>query len=114
MGAEAIFKMAFEDGFFHGDPHPGNLILTPQGELALLDFGMVGFMSRGDIEALSRLFIAVIQRDAAAPLRGLEALGVRYASGVSGELVQETSGVSHTSTRDSRWGRSRSGRRSPS
>jgi ubiquinone biosynthesis protein len=39
LGAEAIFKMAFEDGFFHGDPHPGNLILTPQGELALLDFG---------------------------------------------------------------------------
>jgi ubiquinone biosynthesis protein len=89
MGAEAIFKMAFEDGFFHGDPHPGNLILTPRGELALLDFGMVGFMSRGDIEALSRLFIAVIARDAAAALRGLEALGVRYASEVRGELVQE-------------------------
>ena len=53
MGADAIFKMAFEDGFFHGDPHPGNLILTPQGDLALLDFGMVGYMSRGDIEALS-------------------------------------------------------------
>ncbi|CAN5214487.1 AarF/ABC1/UbiB kinase family protein [soil metagenome] len=89
MGAEAIFKMAFEDGFFHGDPHPGNLILTPKGELALLDFGMVGFMSRGDIEALSRLFIAVIQRDAAAALRGLEGLGVRYATEVRGELVQE-------------------------
>ncbi len=89
MGAEAIFKMAFEDGFFHGDPHPGNLILTPRGELALLDFGMVGFMSRGDIEALSRLFIAVIQRDAAAVLRGLEGLGVRYAPEVRGPLVQE-------------------------
>ena len=89
LGAEAIFKMAFEDGFFHGDPHPGNLILTPKGELALLDFGMVGFMSRGDIEALSRLFIAVIQRDAAAALRGLEGLGVRYATEVRGELVQE-------------------------
>jgi len=89
MGAEAIFKMAFEDGFFHGDPHPGNLILTPQGELALLDFGMVGFMSRGDVEALSRLFIAVIQRDAAAVLRGLEGLGVRYAPEVRGPLVQE-------------------------
>ena len=89
MGAEAIFKMAFEDGFFHGDPHPGNLILTPQGELALLDFGMVGFMSRGDIEALSRLFIAVIQRDAAAVLRGLVGLGVRYAPEVRGSLVQE-------------------------
>jgi len=89
MGAEAIFKMAFEDGFFHGDPHPGNLILTPEGDLALLDFGMVGYMSRGDIEALSRLFIAVIQRDAAAALRGLEGLGVRYAPEVRGELAQD-------------------------
>src|SRR5918998_508556 len=62
---------------------------TPAGELALLDFGMVGFMSHGDIEALSRLFIAVIQRDAAAALRGLEGLGVRYASEVRGNLVQE-------------------------
>jgi ubiquinone biosynthesis protein len=89
MGAEAIFKMAFEDGFFHGDPHPGNLILTPSGDLALLDFGMVGYMSRGDIEALSRLFIAVIQRDSAAALRGLEGLGVRYESEVRGELAQD-------------------------
>ncbi|HLM77663.1 MAG TPA: AarF/UbiB family protein [Rubrobacteraceae bacterium] len=89
MGAEAIFKMAFEDGFFHGDPHPGNLVLTPKGDLALLDFGMVGFLSHGDKEALSRLFIAVIGHDAAAALRGLEGLGVRYASEVRGNLVQE-------------------------
>jgi ubiquinone biosynthesis protein len=89
MGADAIFKMAFEDGFFHGDPHPGNLILTPQGNLALLDFGMVGYMSRGDIEALSRLFIAVVQRDGAAALRGLEALGVRYSTDVRGDLERD-------------------------
>ena len=89
MGAGAIFKMAFEDGFFHGDPPPGNLILTPQGDLALLDFGMVGYMSRGDIEALSRLFIAVVQRDAAAALRGLESLGVRYSPEVRGDLVRD-------------------------
>ena len=89
MGADAIFKMAFEDGFFHGDPHPGNLVLAPAGDLALLDFGMVGFMSRGDIEALSRLFIAVIGQDAAAVLRGLEALGVRFPAEVRGPLVQE-------------------------
>jgi ubiquinone biosynthesis protein len=89
MGADAIFKMAFEDGFFHGDPHPGNLILTPQGELALLDFGMVGYMSRGDIEALSRLFIAVVQRDAAAALRGLESLGVRFAPEMRGDLERD-------------------------
>ena len=89
MGAEAVFKMAFEDGFFHGDPHPSNLLLTPEGDLALLDFGMVGYMSRGDIDALSRLFIAVIQRDASAAVRGLEALGVRYATEVRGDLVRD-------------------------
>lgn len=89
MGADAIFRMAFRDGFFHGDPHPGNLILTPEGNLALLDFGMVGYMSRGDIEALSRLFIAVIQRDAAAALRSLEGLGVRYDTEVRPDLIQD-------------------------
>jgi ubiquinone biosynthesis protein len=89
MGADAIFRMAFEDGFFHGDPHPGNLLLTPDGDLALLDFGMVGYLSRGDIEALSRLFIAVVQRDAAAALRGLESLGVRYATEVRSDLARD-------------------------
>lgn len=89
MGAEAIFKMAFEDGFFHGDPHPANLVLTPEGNLALLDFGMVGYMSRGEMEALSGLFIAVIQRDAAAVVRGLERLGVTYSTDVREELVGE-------------------------
>ena len=89
MGADAIFRMAFEDGFFHGDPHPSNLLLTPSGDLALLDFGMVGYMSQGDIEALSKLFIAVIQRDASAALRGLERLGVGYATEIRGDLVRD-------------------------
>jgi len=92
MGADAIFKMAFDDGFFHGDPHPGNLILTPEKNLALLDFGMVGYLSRGDVEALSRLFLAVIRRDADWALRGLEALGVRYAPEVRPALVQDLRG----------------------
>jgi len=89
MGADAIFKMAFEDGFFHGDPHPSNLLLTLGGDLALLDFGMVGYMSQGDIEALSGLFIAVIQRDAPAALRSLERLGVRYATEIRGDLIRD-------------------------
>jgi ubiquinone biosynthesis protein len=89
MGADAIFRMAFENGFFHGDPHPSNLLLTPSGDLALLDFGMVGYMSQGDIEALSRLFIAVIQRDASAALRGLERLGVGYATEIRDDLVRD-------------------------
>jgi ubiquinone biosynthesis protein len=89
MGADAIFKMAFEDGFFHGDPHAGNLILTPEGNLALLDFGMVDYISHGDIDALGRLFISVIQQDAEATLRGLEDLGIRYSAHVRVALVQD-------------------------
>jgi len=42
MGAEAMFKMAFEDGFSHDDSHPANLVLTPQGELALFDNSLLG------------------------------------------------------------------------
>lgn len=89
MGADAIFRMAFEDGFFHGDPHAGNLILTPEGNLALLDFGMVDYMSAGDIDALGGLFISVIRQDAEATLRGLEELGIRYSPHARTELVQD-------------------------
>ena len=41
-GADTVLKMIFEDGFFHADPHPGNLFVTPDGSIALIDFGMVG------------------------------------------------------------------------
>jgi ubiquinone biosynthesis protein len=40
-GFQAYLKMIFEDGFFHGDPHPGNLFVTKEGE-SLSDFGIVG------------------------------------------------------------------------
>ncbi len=41
-GARLMLGMIFEDGFFHADPHPGNLFVQPDGSLALIDFGMVG------------------------------------------------------------------------
>ena len=44
-GADAVLKMVFVDGCFHADPHPGNVILVPDGRTGLVDFGMVGFLS---------------------------------------------------------------------
>jgi ubiquinone biosynthesis protein len=44
-GAEAILKMILIDGFFHADPHPGNVIYLPGNRLAMIDFGMVGRLS---------------------------------------------------------------------
>ncbi len=43
-GFNAYMKQIFEDGFFHGDPHPGNLVVTREGTLFFLDFGIVGII----------------------------------------------------------------------
>src|SRR6516225_9917537 len=51
-GADAVLKMILVDGFFHADPHPGNVMFLPGNRLALIDFGMVGRLSparRGQI-----------------------------------------------------------------
>jgi ubiquinone biosynthesis protein len=44
-GADAVLKMILVDGFFHADPHPGNVLYLPGNRLALIDFGMVGRLS---------------------------------------------------------------------
>lgn len=61
--AQAAAKMIFEDGFFHADPHPGNLFVEPDGRIGLIDFGMVGEVDEALREALSRLLIALAGRD---------------------------------------------------
>ena len=44
-GADAVLKMILIDGFFHADPHPGNVLYLPGNRIALIDFGMVGRLS---------------------------------------------------------------------
>jgi ubiquinone biosynthesis protein len=44
-GVDAYFKMIFEDGFFHADPHPGNIFVLSNGKIGLMDFGIVGWLS---------------------------------------------------------------------
>jgi ubiquinone biosynthesis protein len=48
-------KSAFEDGFFHADPHPGNIFVMPGNIICLLDFGMMGSLSLRDREGLAKL-----------------------------------------------------------
>lgn len=71
---DAICKMVFEDGFFHADPHPGNLFVEPDGRIALIDFGMVGNLSEEFRDHLIILLLGVVQnnpRRAATGLLGL-------------------------------------------
>ncbi len=62
-GVDAYFKMIFEDGFFHADPHPGNIFVLKNGKIGLMDFGIVGWLSPEMIENIARAFLAVINKD---------------------------------------------------
>ena len=55
----AYLKQVLVDGFFHADPHPGNVFLTDDGRIALLDLGMTGSITRGMQEHLLRLLLAI-------------------------------------------------------
>ena len=63
-GCDAVLKMILIDGFFHADPHPGNLIFLSGNRIAFIDFGMVGRLSETRRYQLVDLLAAVIDRDA--------------------------------------------------
>ena len=63
-GANAVLQMVLQDGFFHADPHPGNVFYLPQNRLAFIDFGMVGRVSRERREQLADLLYSLALRDA--------------------------------------------------
>jgi ubiquinone biosynthesis protein len=62
-GLDVYFKQILEDGFFHGDPHPGNILIKPGGEIAFLDFGIVGRVSVEVKEIIAGTFMALIDKD---------------------------------------------------
>ena len=62
-GFRSVLKQIFLDGFFHGDPHPGNLFVLPNNAIAFLDFGMMGRLDEEMKDELTDLLFAVIQRD---------------------------------------------------
>ena len=77
-GFDAYMKMIFEDGFFHGDPHPGNLLVTPAGDLAFLDFGIVGVLSPEKRELFTRLLIGINESDPELVMKAFEGLGIDF------------------------------------
>lgn len=62
-GVDAYFKMIFEDGFFHADPHPGNIFVMPDGRMGLMDFGIVGWLTPEMMENIAGAFLAVLNKN---------------------------------------------------
>jgi len=72
---EAYLKQVLEDGFFHADPHPGNLFVSPGPLITFIDFGMVGEITPPMREAFRDVVIGVAQRDTTRIIEALRALG---------------------------------------
>lgn len=76
-GFHAYMTQIFENGFFHGDPHPGNLLVTKEGDLVFLDFGIIGIIRPERRFWFVQLLQAMVTLDAGMILKALEGLGVR-------------------------------------
>ena len=61
--AATYFKQIFEEGFFHADPHPGNILVLKDGRIGLIDFGMVGTLSADLMENIADTLLAFIRQD---------------------------------------------------
>lgn len=72
---EATYAQVFEHGFFHGDPHPGNLMVLDDGRLAYLDFGITGQLTAEMQDTIVQLFIALVFQDAESLALGLYRAG---------------------------------------
>lgn len=73
---EGAFRQLFVDGLFHGDPHPGNILILSGDVIGLLDFGMVGRVSRQMQQTLIMLVLAIALKDADSVARILYRVGV--------------------------------------
>ena len=62
-GAGAFFKMVFQDGLFHADPHPGNIFVLSDGRLGMVDFGIMGRVTEENMEYFASVLVALAGHD---------------------------------------------------
>ena len=62
-GAILVMKQIFMQGYFHADPHPGNIFILPHETICLLDFGMMGRISRKERADFADLVMNIVRRD---------------------------------------------------
>ncbi len=73
-GINLYFEQVFDHGFFHADPHPGNIFVLPDSRVCFIDYGMMGTVMEGDRELLADLLLAVHDQD----VEGLERALLRF------------------------------------
>jgi ubiquinone biosynthesis protein len=86
---EAWMTMIFRHGFFHGDPHPANVLVLSPERIGLVDFGLAGKLTDDDMSKLTRLFIDAAAENVEALPKRLADLGVRYPKEREEQFVAE-------------------------
>lgn len=76
VGMDVYLMQIFEFGYFHSDPHPGNILVKPDGTLILIDFGMLGKLIKPDKFAFANVMIAMGREDAQAMAKNLKKLAI--------------------------------------
>ena len=84
----AYLKMIFEDSFYHADPHPGNILVSPVGKIIFLDFGMAGNIDPLLRENLTNLIIAIQLNDVDVLIEALTEMGLISDMGTESPLVK--------------------------
>lgn len=98
---ELYIQMMLVDGLFHADPHPGNLLVAPDGRIVLLDFGMVVPVPRETRWHLIQTVFAAIRKDVDGVVAGFDALGVIEADAnpeIVRDLVRALLDLAHSRT----------------
>jgi ubiquinone biosynthesis protein len=93
--AEAWMTMIFRHGFFHGDPHPANIMVLSPERIGLVDFGLSGKLTDEDMSKLTRLFIDAANENITALPKRLADLGVRYPKEREEEFVNRLTELYH-------------------
>jgi len=84
-GIGLYFEQIFDHGFFHADPHPGNIFVLPDGKIAFLDFGMVGSVIERDKILFAQLLLAMYDQD----VEGLKKAILKFSTGLNKEKERE-------------------------
>ncbi len=95
-GLDIYLTQIFEYGFFHADPHAGNILVKPNGTLVLIDFGMVGKLLKHQKYAFAGVFIGLANQDPKAMARNMRTLSpdsiipdMQAFEGAMQELIEE-------------------------
>ena len=76
IGVKSLFKQVFEHGFFHADPHPGNIFVLNSNCISYIDFGMVGIVDKKMLNYLDEIILAVVNKNIDKIIYLLEDMGV--------------------------------------